>query len=131
MGFVTRGRGVSVHRSDCPNAKDLLREPERIIQVEWEKDPAVSTSYKIDVYIEALDRMNLLRDVVAVLSEEGVNVLNASTSTQRDDMVAMRFLFQVSDVEHVDDIIAELYDVDGVFEARRMKPGESVGRRDS
>ena len=47
--------------------------------------------------------MNLLRDVVAVLSEEGVNVLNASTSTQRDDMVTMRFLFQVSDVEHVDD----------------------------
>ena len=75
--------------------------------------------------------MDLLRDVVAVLSEEGVNVLNASTSTQRDDMVTMRFLFQVSDVEHVDDIIAELYDVDGVFEARRMKPGESVGRRDS
>ena len=131
LGFVTRGRGVSVHRADCPNAKDLLREPERIIQVEWEKDPTVSTSYKIDVYIEALDRMNLLRDVVAVLSEEGVNVLNASTSTQRDDMVTMRFLFQVSDVEHVDDIIAELYDVDGVFEARRMKPGESVGRRDS
>ena len=57
--------------------------------------------------------------------------MNASTSTQRDDMVTMRFLFQVSDVEHVDDIIAELYDVDGVFEARRMKPGESVGRRDS
>ncbi len=130
LGFVTRGRGVSVHRADCPNAKDLLREPERIIEVEWEKDRTASTSYKVDVYIEALDRMNLLRDVVAVLSEEGVNVLNASTSTQRDGMVTMRFLFQVSAVEHVDDIVAQLYGVDGVFEARRMKPGESVGRKD-
>ena len=128
LGFVTRGRGVSVHRADCPNAKDLLREPERIIDVEWEKDRAAKTSYKIDLYIEALDRMNLLRDVVAVLSEEGVNVLNASTTTQRDGMVTMRFLFQISEVEHVDDVISQLYSVEGVFEARRMKAGESVGR---
>lgn len=128
MGFVTRGRGVSVHRCDCPNAKDLMSEPGRIIEVEWERAPAASTSYKIDVYIEALDRMNLLRDVAATLSEEGVNVLSSSTATQRDGMVQMRFLFQVSDVEHVDDVLGRLYDIDGVFEARRMFPGEGVGK---
>ena len=83
---------------------------------------------KIDVYIEALDRMNLLRDVAAALSEEGVNVLSSSTATQRDGMVQMRFLFQVSDVEHVDDVIGRLYEIDGVFEARRMFPGEGVGK---
>ena len=129
LGFVTRGRGVSVHRADCPNAKDLMREPERIIDVEWEKDPVVSTSYKVDLHVEALDRMNLLRDVVAVLAEEGVNVLNASITTQRDGVVTMHFLIQVSAVSHVDDVILGLYDVDDVFEARRMYPGEGVGKK--
>lgn len=128
IGFVTRGRGVSVHRRDCPNAKDLMREPERMIDVEWETNPAATASYKIEVHIEALDRMNLLRDVAAVLSGQGVNVISSSTTTQRDGMVRMRFLFQVSDVSHVEDILQKLYEVDGVFEARRMQPGESVGR---
>ena len=129
IGFVTRGRGVSVHRSDCPNAKDLMKEPERIIDVEWEKDPDIVSSYKVDVFVEAVDRMNLLRDVAAALSEEGVNVLSANTATERDGMVQMRFLFQVSDVSHVDDVLHKLYDVEGVFEARRMLPGEGVGKR--
>ena len=128
IGFVTRGRGVSVHRRDCPNAKDLMKEPERMIDVEWEANPSTTASYKIEVHIEALDRMNLLRDVAAVLSGQGVNVLQSTTTTQRDGMVRMRFLFQVSDVSHVEDILQKLYEVDGVFEARRMQPGESVGR---
>lgn len=127
IGFVTRGRGVSVHRRDCPNATDLMKEPERIIDVEWESSPAKVTTYRIEVHIESMDRMNLLRDVTAVLSEEGVNVMSASTATGRDGVVRMRFLFQVSDVGHVEDILVKLLDVDGVFEARRMNPGESVG----
>ena len=106
-----------------------MREPERIIDVEWEKDPVVSTSYKVDLHVEALDRMNLLRDVVAVLAEEGVNVLNASITTQRDGVVTMHFLIQVSAVSHVDDVILGLYDVDDVFEVRRMYPGEGVGKK--
>ncbi|WP_082019812.1 RelA/SpoT family protein [Berryella intestinalis] len=129
IGFVTRGRGVSVHRADCPNAKDLLTEPERIIKVEWEKGPTATTTFKVEVHIEALDRMNLLRDVASVLSEEGANVLSSSTSTQRDGLVQMRFLFQLSDVSHVDDVLIRLMDIDGVFEARRTQPGESVGKR--
>ena len=129
IGFVTRGRGVSVHRADCPNAKDLMTEPERIIDVAWETERATTMSYKIEVHIEALDRMNLLRDVAAALSEQGVNVLSASTATQRDGSVRMNFLFEVSDVAHVEDVLLKLLDVEGVFEARRMQPGESVGKK--
>ncbi len=129
IGFVTRGRGVSVHRRDCPNAADLMKEPERIIEVEWESQPHVATTYRIEVHIEAMDRMNLLRDVIAALSAEGVNVLTSSTATGRDGIVRMRYLFQVSDVGHVDEILARILDIDGVFEARRMFPGESVGSR--
>jgi GTP pyrophosphokinase len=127
IGFVTRGRGVSVHRRDCPNAADLMREPERIIDVEWERASNVAATYRIETHIEALDRMNLLRDVIAALSEAGVNVLVSSTRTDRDGIVRMRFLFEVSDVSQVEGILARIQDVDGVFEARRMFPGEYVG----
>ena len=129
IGFVTRGRGVSVHRSDCPNAKSLMKEPDRIIDVEWENSPAAATSYRIEVHIEAMDRMSLLRDVITALAEEGVNVLNSSSATGRDGIVRMRFLFQVSDVTHVKYILQRIQEVDGVFEARRMFPGEYVGSR--
>ena len=129
IGFVTRGRGVSVHRADCPNAKELMKEPERIIDVAWDQGPQVTTTYRIEVYIEAMDRMNLLRDVIVALAEEGVNVLASSSDTGRDGIARMRYLFQVSDVSHVQDILLRLLDVEGVFEARRMFPGESVGSR--
>ena len=129
IGFVTRGRGVSVHRRDCPNAADLMREPERIIDVEWEQSSNGAATYRIETHIEALDRMQLLRDVIAALSEEGVNVISSSSRTDRDGIVRMRFLFEVSDVEHVEGILERIQEVDGVFEARRMFPGEYVGSR--
>lgn len=125
LGFVTRGRGVSVHRGDCPNAQDLMTEPERIIEVAWEGEPSKSTSYQIEVFVEALDRMNLLRDVAVTLSEVGANVLSSSTTSHRDGMAEMRFLFQVSDIKHIDLILSMLKGVEGVFDARRMLPGES------
>lgn len=127
IGFVTRGRGVSVHRADCPNAVDLKREPERIIEVEWEQAASQEATFRIEAHIEALDRMNLLRDVTATLAEEGVNVVSASSTTGHDGIVRMRFLFQLSDVSHVDEILKRVQEVDGVFEARRMFPGEYVG----
>ena len=92
LGFVTRGRGVSVHRADCPNAQELMSHPERIIEVSWDGSPSKGTSFKVEVFIEALDRMNLLRDVTVILSEMGANVLSCSTSSHRDGMVEMRFL---------------------------------------
>lgn len=126
VGFVTRGRGVSVHRADCPNAISLMGHPERIIDVSWENDPAFSTSYKAEILVEALDRMNLLRDVATVLGEEGANVLSSSTASHRDNMVEMRFLFQVGDVAAIESILRKLVTIDGVFDAHRMTPGESV-----
>ena len=127
VGFVTRGRGVSVHRADCPNAKSLMKEPERIIDVEWEQGDVSTATYRIEVHIEAMDRMNLLRDVITVLAQEGVNVLNSSSAVGNDGIVRMRYVFQVSDVGHVQDVLLRILEVDGVFEARRMNPGEYVG----
>ncbi|WP_255467160.1 RelA/SpoT family protein [Raoultibacter phocaeensis] len=129
LGFVTRGRGVSVHRADCPNAQDLMQHPERIIEVSWENEPKQNASYKVEVFIEALDRMNLLRDVAVVLSDMGANVLSSSTTSHRDGMVEMRFLFQVSDIAYIDKITAKLRSIEGIFEARRMLPGETSRKK--
>ena len=131
LGFVTRGRGVSVHRADCPNAVDLKRSPERIIEVSWEGTPSASTSFQVEIYIEALDRMNLLLDVTRTLSEVGANVLSCTTTTHRDGMVEMRFLFQVSALSVIDRVIKSLGDIDGVFDAHRMVPGQKATRRSS
>lgn len=127
IGFVTRGRGVSVHRSDCPNADDLRRNPDRIIEVQWEGTPSASASYKIEIYVEALDRMNLLLDVTRVLSDLGANVLSCSTNTHRDGVVEMRFLFEIGEVAKIEYALSGLKRIEGVFDARRMLPGESVG----
>jgi GTP pyrophosphokinase len=120
IGFVTRGRGVSVHRSDCPNATDLKRDPARIIDVAWEGSKGTSTVYKIEIYLEALDRLNLLLDVTSVLSEVGANVLSCTTNTHKDGVVEMRFLFQIGALDKIEDILGRLRGVEGVFDAHRI-----------
>ena len=124
LGFVTRGRGVSVHRADCPNAISLKQHPERIIEVAWEGSRPKDTTYQVELYIEALDRMNLLLDVTRVFSEAAANVLSCSTTTHRDGVVEMRFLFQVSDLNNIDLITKHLSELEGVFDAHRMVPGQ-------
>jgi GTP pyrophosphokinase len=120
LGFVTRGRGVSVHRADCPNARDLRRDPNRIIDVAWDGPQGRATVYKVEIHLEALDRLNLLLDVTAVLSEVGANVLSCSTNTHKDSVVEMRFLFQIGALDKIDLILTQLRKVEGVFDAHRV-----------
>jgi GTP pyrophosphokinase len=127
IGFVTRGRGVSVHRLDCPNARELLGAPERIIDVEW--DLGSSTTFQVEIFVEALDRLRLLQDVTAALAESGVNILASSTSTHRDGLVDMRFLFELGDLARLDTVLREVRSTEGVFEARRMMSGEATQRK--
>jgi GTP pyrophosphokinase len=127
IGFVTRGRGVSVHRKDCPNARELLSTPERIIDVEW--DLGLETTFQVEIVVEAMDRLRLLQDVTSSLAEQGVNILASSTTTQRDGIVVMRFLFELGNLSRLDSILREMRSVEGAFEARRTMPGEATQRR--
>ena len=129
IGFVTRGRGVSVHRADCPNAKQLMEDTGRLIDVSWEESPSKETSYQVEVFIEALDRMNLLRDIINTLSDTGAYVLSSNTVSHSDGIVEMRYLFQVSQVSNVERILSELNGIEGVFDARRMLPGDAAHHR--
>jgi guanosine-3',5'-bis(diphosphate) 3'-pyrophosphohydrolase len=120
VGFVTRGRGVSVHRADCPNARDLIKQAERIIAVEWDVD--TTTTYQVEVFIEARDRTGLLRDVTLALAEAGVNVLSANIATDRQGIASMRFLFELGNMEQLGAVLARVRATEGVFAADRMKP---------
>ncbi len=123
IGFVTRGRGVSVHRTTCPNAAELLSSPERIIEVDW--DSGSKATYQVEIFVEALDRLRLLQDVTMAIGESGVNILSSATTTHRDGLVDMRFLFEIGEMGRLDALLREVRLVDGVFEARRMLPGET------
>ncbi|MBJ6618741.1 RelA/SpoT family protein [Streptomyces sp. DHE17-7] len=99
IGFVTRGSGVSVHRSDCVNVDSLSREPERILEVEWA--PTQSSVFLVAIQVEALDRSRLLSDVTRVLSDQHVNILSAAVQTSRDRVATSRFTFEMGDPKHL------------------------------
>ena len=129
LGFVTRGRGISVHREDCPNAVQLKQSAERIIEVQWAQESSRDVSYEVEVQIEAMDRLSLLRDVTQVLSECGANVLACSTFSHKDSMVSMRFRFQISSIAFIDTVLKKLRLVNGVFDAHRMIAGAQNPRK--
>src|SRR5436190_5881029 len=120
MGFVTRGRGVSVHRTDCANALSLRSQADRVIDVEWDND--APGSYVVSVEIEALDRSRLLRDVADVLSEHHVNIIASSSQTQADRIARLRFDFELADPSHLDSILLAVKRVGSVYDATRVHP---------
>jgi len=123
MGFVTRGRGVSVHRADCANAAGLSTQTQRVIDVEWDHDE--TATFVVSVEIEALDRSRLLRDVAEVLAEHHVNILNSSSQTSSDRVARFRFDFELADPSHLDSILRAIARVDSVYEAYRLLPGHA------
>jgi GTP diphosphokinase / guanosine-3',5'-bis(diphosphate) 3'-diphosphatase len=124
MGFVTRGRGVSVHRTDCANAVSLRNQADRVIDVDWDND--APGNYTVSVEIEALDRSKLLRDVADVLSEHHVNIIACTSQTQPDRIARLRFEFELADPGHLDSILAAVKRVDSVYDAARVLPGTRV-----
>jgi GTP pyrophosphokinase len=124
MGFVTRGRGVSVHRTDCANAVSLAAQTQRVIEVEWDHDQ--TATFVVSVEIEALDRSRLLRDVAQVLSEHHVNILMSTSQTSSDRVARLRFDFELADPSHLDSLLKAVQRVDSVFDAYRVLPGAAT-----
>jgi len=117
IGFVTRGKGVSIHRTGCVNAHALSkRAPERLIDVAWGKHG--EASFPVDVFVLALDRQGLLRDVSEVFAREKMNVIGVNTLTRHGE-AQMRFTIEVADTGALRRAIAQLGEVTGVISARR------------
>ncbi len=122
IGFITRGRGVSVHREDCANALSLAgSDSERLIDVEWDEDR--QGVFVAGIEVKALDRARLLADVARVLSEHQVSILSSSSHTSADRVSRMRFEFELADPAHLDSLLDSLRQLDSVYDAYRLLPG--------
>jgi len=120
VGFITRGRGVSVHRADCPNVTDLKNEPDRFIKVRWAGRAA--TAFPVEVKVEALDRTKLLRDITNVLAEYNINIMSASVAVNRSNVTTIKLIFEIGNLGLLNDVLVNVKKIDGVFDAYRVLP---------
>lgn len=112
IGYITRGRGVSVHRRDCENAEALLRDADRIIQVEWATDE--KTKYPVNITILATERVGLLMSISQMLMNMNINLRSINANQDSDDIVTVKLTFDVNNAEHLESILKNLKKVDGV-----------------
>jgi GTP pyrophosphokinase len=120
LGYISLGRGITIHREDCPNARVLLRTPERFTPVAW--SGLNSHAFRVELAVDAWDRTRLLEDLSRTISEHGLNIVTAQCQVE-DPMVRNRFVVEVGDVETLRHLITALRNVEGVFDAYRVTPG--------
>jgi GTP pyrophosphokinase len=120
-GYISLGRGITIHRADCPNVKALMRNPERFTPVEWE-GTATSASFRAQIAVDAWDRARLLEDVARTFAEHGANIV-AYGGTVDDGMARNWYTAELGDVKNLRTLLSVLRNLDGVFDAYRMTPG--------
>lgn len=119
VGYITKGRGVSIHQKDCPNVLELMNEEERIIEVEWNTQEKVS--YNADVEIRAADRKGLLAEITAIIDESKVNIGAFHSRTTRDKMAIINFILEINDIEQLNKLIRKFRKIEGVIDVFRAK----------
>ncbi len=119
VGYVSLGRGITIHREDCKNVKALMRAPERFTPVSW--DGENTTSYRVEIEVDAWDRTRLLEDLSRTFSEAGINILEAQCTT-RPPMVKNRFVVEVGDSTQLKQAVNRLRNIESVFDAYRITP---------
>ncbi len=122
VGYISLGRGITIHRGDCPNAVVLMRDPERFTEVAWEGDR--STAFVVEIQIDAWDRHRLLEDLSRAFSESGANILEARCLSM-GPMVKNRFVVEVADTHGLKGAITRLRNTESVFDAYRVTPGKA------
>ena len=120
VGYISLGRGITIHRGDCPNAVLLRKDPERFTNVGWEGDQ--STAFVVEIQIDAWDRHRLLEDLSRVFSESGANILEARCLST-PPMVKNRFVVEVADTHTLKGAITRMRNIESVFDAYRVTPG--------
>jgi guanosine-3',5'-bis(diphosphate) 3'-pyrophosphohydrolase len=120
VGYISLGRGITIHRKDCPNARLLQRNPERFTNVSWEGDR--ETSFVVEIHIDAWDRHRLLEDLSRAFSESGANILEARCLSS-PPMVKNRFVVELADTQSLKGAISRLRNTEAVFDAYRVTPG--------
>jgi GTP diphosphokinase / guanosine-3',5'-bis(diphosphate) 3'-diphosphatase len=119
VGYVSLGRGVVVHSAGCVNARALQsRDPERFVEVEWARGS--DKLFTVELLVEALDRMHLLKDITATISDAGVNIVSARVDTIEDRTALSRFAFKAASVQHVEEVIRKIRSIPDVYDVYRV-----------
>ncbi|MBO0769231.1 MAG: bifunctional (p)ppGpp synthetase/guanosine-3',5'-bis(diphosphate) 3'-pyrophosphohydrolase [Solirubrobacterales bacterium] len=124
VGYISLGRGITIHREDCPNVAVLRKDPERFTPVSWEGDS--ETSFRVEIEVQGWDRYRLLEDMSRTFADAGINILDGHI-TVNEPMVRNRFVVEVGDTRTLDQAINRLRNIDAVFDAFRVTPGAGGG----
>jgi len=119
IGYITKGRGVSVHRVDCINVKDLIEEEDRIIDVEWVDSK--KSSYNVDIEIYSNDRTGLLADILKAIYDVKVELMAVNSKANKERIVITEITVQVNGLEDLNKVMKSLRKVDSVYEVKRRK----------
>jgi GTP pyrophosphokinase len=119
VGYISLGKGITIHREDCSNAKALMKNPDRFTPVAWEGEGA--TSFRVELQVDGWDRTRLLEDLSRTFAESGVNILEARCTVVHP-MVKNRFVVEVGDTQALKNCISRLRSIDSVFDAYRVTP---------
>jgi GTP pyrophosphokinase len=120
VGYISLGRGITIHREDCPNAEVLRKDPERFTPVSWDGD--AETSFQVEIEVQGWDRHRLLEDMSRTFAEAGINIIEARC-TVNHPMIRNQFVVEVGDTRTLDQAITRLRNIDNVFDAYRVTPG--------
>jgi GTP diphosphokinase / guanosine-3',5'-bis(diphosphate) 3'-diphosphatase len=120
VGYVSLGRGITIHRDDCPNTAALRKDKERFVRVHWEGDSV--SAFKVELQIDAWDRHRLLEDLSRTFAEAGINIVEARCIAS-PPMVKNRFVIEVPDTQVLKGTVGRLRNIEGVFDAYRVTPG--------
>lgn len=118
-GYITKGRGVSVHRRDCPNVDDLMAEPERIVDVAW--NAQIKVAYNADVEIRANDRKGLIAEITAIVDDSRINIVAFYSRTTKDKSAIINFVLEITDIEELNKLIRRFRKIEGVIDVYRTK----------
>ena len=119
VGYITRGKGVSVHAATCPNVLNLLYDPERRIDVVWDKADEAS-SFTVNLTIEVEDRRGILADITAAIADVDINVRKVEASSDEDQQGRIRVTMDISDLKHLQRVSKVVRSVPGVLEVERV-----------
>ncbi|HEY6015433.1 MAG TPA: ACT domain-containing protein, partial [Gaiellaceae bacterium] len=120
VGYVSLGKGITIHRDDCPNVKALRRNPERLTEVEWDGS-ATSSSFRVQIRVESWDRPRLLEDVARTFAEHGANIV-AYGGVVEDQLAKNWYTAEVGDVKSLRALLTALRHIEAVFDAYRVTP---------
>jgi len=119
VGYISLGKGITIHRKDCPNVKTLMRNPERFTQVDW--DGGSTKSFRVQIAVDAWDRPRLLEDVARTFAEHGANIVSYG-GTVEDQLAKNWYTAELGDVKSLRTLLTSLRNVEAVFDAYRVTP---------